>query len=130
MNEATCKAALCKLLRATLPGAVVYRHEDQFTAGIPDISVTWRGRTVWVEVKLDRPGRRAVVTAAQALALRQLEGMLVTYGIARDGSYWVRVQDGGFDCVYPYAQGARRNSFNHVAVVGRISDAVQRQRGA
>ena len=52
MNESQFKAAVCKSIRKQLPGAVVFRHEDRLTAGIPDISVTWHGRTVWLEAKI------------------------------------------------------------------------------
>jgi hypothetical protein len=31
--------------------ATVFKHADRFTVGIPDISITTRGRTVWVELK-------------------------------------------------------------------------------
>lgn len=55
MNEATLKTALVKKLREGLAGAVVIRHEDIRTAGIPDLSVTWRGNTWWVEVKYANP---------------------------------------------------------------------------
>lgn len=34
------------------PGAVVYKHADRWTAGIPDRSVTWRGYDSWLEFKL------------------------------------------------------------------------------
>lgn len=54
-SESKLKHELCNLLKQALPGSVVFRHEDQFTAGIPDISVTWGGITVWIEVKLAKP---------------------------------------------------------------------------
>lgn len=38
-------------LRSAMPGAVVIRHEDKFTKGIPDASITAGGRTVWLEFK-------------------------------------------------------------------------------
>ena len=88
MNEATCKAALCRLLRESVVprGGVVYRHEDTFTGGIPDISVNLGGRTLWVEVKLDKPGRPGRVTALQEAALLSLQGVLLRYQLSKDGS--------------------------------------------
>lgn len=56
MNEATVKAGFVALVRGELPTAVVYRHEDRFSAGVPDISVSWNGRTSWWEVKWAHPG--------------------------------------------------------------------------
>ena len=94
MNEATCKAALCKELRARLDPARsrVYRHEDQFTAGIPDISITANERTVWVEVKLNRPGRRGKVTELQRAALLALGGLLLTFEEGKDGTFSARLE--------------------------------------
>lgn len=91
MNEATCKAAVAKLLRADLNprGGAVYRHEDTFTGGIPDLSASLEGRTVWAEFKLDRPGRRSHVTALQADALTRLRGLEVHYAVDRSG--WLSV---------------------------------------
>ena len=51
VNEATLKQELVLAFKKSLPGAVVFRHEDKFRAGIPDISVTWNRMTTWLEVK-------------------------------------------------------------------------------
>jgi hypothetical protein len=92
MSEATHKAALCKVLRSAMKnGGRVYRHEDQFTGGIPDISISFEGRTAWVEVKLDRPGRKSKVSALQLAALRDLHGYLLTF-IERKGDLTAVVQ--------------------------------------
>lgn len=71
MNEATLKQALCQDLR-TLTKSVVLRHEDVFRAGNPDISVTWSGLTVWLEVKYDTKTRRMESRGIQNLTCRQL----------------------------------------------------------
>lgn len=55
MTETQLKARLIRTLRASLNNAVIFRHEDQFTSGIPDISITWKGYTTWLEVKLAKP---------------------------------------------------------------------------
>lgn len=72
MNEADLKRRLKKAIEATMRGAVVFRHEDTFTAGIPDLSVTWGGVTSWWEVKYARIGRVAHPTKLQAYTLDQL----------------------------------------------------------
>jgi|TARA_R110000824_G_scaffold53800_1_gene148596 hypothetical protein len=54
-NEARLKSALMKEMRKQLSGAVLLRHEDQYTSGIPDISTTFNGYTVWWEVKHAKP---------------------------------------------------------------------------
>lgn len=54
MTEATLTRELLKVLERKLPGAVVIKHADRFTAGIPDASLTWAGTTSWLEVKYVR----------------------------------------------------------------------------
>lgn len=54
-HESDYKAALMRELRSS-PGCVALRHEDRFTSGIPDISVTRGGRTSWWECKHANPG--------------------------------------------------------------------------
>jgi hypothetical protein len=93
MNEATVKRSLVRVLRERVDarGGVVYRHEDIFTGGIPDVSVSLNGGTVWAEVKLDRPGRRSKVTALQRDALRRLRGYLLVYRVGPKGTLCVSV---------------------------------------
>lgn len=55
MNEASIKAKIVAHLKKEIPMACVLRHEDAFTAGIPDISINFRG-TYWLEVKYLRAG--------------------------------------------------------------------------
>ena len=54
-RESELKAALMRELRAQLPGYVHLRHEDRFTSGHPDISITGCGRTTWLEAKHATP---------------------------------------------------------------------------
>ncbi len=54
VTEATVVRDIVKGLRSRLPGAVVFKHADISTAGIPDISISYRNHTTWVEVKLLR----------------------------------------------------------------------------
>lgn len=42
-------------LKTQLPQAVALRHEDLYTAGIPDLSVTLAGRSSWWEIKYADP---------------------------------------------------------------------------
>jgi hypothetical protein len=53
--ESEPKGKLTGQLRAAIHGAVVIRHEDSATAGIPDLSCTYRRRTTWWEIKLAKP---------------------------------------------------------------------------
>lgn len=70
VNEASLKGDLVRELRASLPGAVVLRHEDKITSGIPDISVTLGRVTTWLEVKLAAPSFSS--KGIQALTCRRL----------------------------------------------------------
>lgn len=72
MNEAYLKKRFKEALRTVMPGCVVIRHEDKFSAGIPDLSVAWNGTVSWIEVKYSRAGRLSRPTALQAEALKQL----------------------------------------------------------
>ena len=38
-------------IKRALPEAVALRHEDLYTRGIPDLTVTLAGRTTWWEIK-------------------------------------------------------------------------------
>jgi len=51
MTESDLTKRFIEALRRTMPGAVVFKHADAWTAGIPDLTVSWRGVTTWVEVK-------------------------------------------------------------------------------
>lgn len=51
MTEKPLKAKLVSRMRDRQPANVVFRHEDLYAAGIPDISVTGWRNTLWIEVK-------------------------------------------------------------------------------
>lgn len=51
MNEGKFTAKLLKHLRQAMPEAVIFKHADKYTAGIPDFSITLDGITTWWEVK-------------------------------------------------------------------------------
>jgi hypothetical protein len=53
MTEATVRASLVKRLRQ-YKDWIVLRHEDHYTSGIPDISVTGNKITSWWETKYQR----------------------------------------------------------------------------
>ena len=65
MTEATLTRELLGVLERKLSGAVVIKHADRFTIGIPDASVTWAGTTSWLEVKLVRRRPRATLPKSQ-----------------------------------------------------------------
>jgi hypothetical protein len=54
MTESAFTRKLLKDLRARLVprGAVLYKHNDFYTAGVPDFTITIGGRTTWWEIKV------------------------------------------------------------------------------
>lgn len=51
MTEATITAELMNFMKNQERGVVI-KHADKSTIGIPDISITGGGQTIWLEVKL------------------------------------------------------------------------------
>ena len=51
MKENILTQQLIIKLRRDLGTAVVIKHSDKITSGIPDMSVTHLGRTIWFEIK-------------------------------------------------------------------------------
>lgn len=57
MNERDITTALTKSLKSELKGAKIIKHSDRATSSIPDMTVSWRGNTYWLEIKFRRPGK-------------------------------------------------------------------------
>jgi hypothetical protein len=63
MTESEQTRQLIKEIRNLLPKAVVTKHTDSMTGGLPDFSVTYSGSTVWVEAKALALNQRSLVSA-------------------------------------------------------------------
>jgi len=72
MTEKELKAQFVAKARKRFRGAVVLRHEDLFTAGIPDISITYHGITMWLEVKYKRFNKQMKMRLVQKLTCQNL----------------------------------------------------------
>lgn len=74
MTERQIAEKLLVRLRASLPGAVVLKHSDVGTKGIPDVQVAWADRTSWLELKILKRGRtlKGINKAEQLLLCHQL----------------------------------------------------------
>jgi len=127
VNEATLKGALCRKLRADpdLAGCEVIRHEEQYASGVPDISVTHQRRTVWAEVKLNRPRRIARVTPLQQQYLRSLDALLIVYAVDEAGEWSTEVIRSGQRLVL--LNGERHPP--HGFVVGSIKTLLREYQG-
>lgn len=95
MTEATLKSALVKELRTSCPFAVVLRHEDKITSGIPDMSFTDGGSTSWWEAKLANPGFKS--KGIQELMMLRLgrrgKAFYIIWDIPRDFTFIVQPPD-------------------------------------
>ena len=49
MTETQLKVKVQKYLKSI--GAFYFKHSDRFSAGVPDLSVVYNGRTIWIELK-------------------------------------------------------------------------------
>lgn len=69
MTEAILKSGLVKSLKRLNPDAVILRHEDKITHGIPDLTFTLKG-TSWWEGKYANPSFKS--KGIQALTMKRL----------------------------------------------------------
>ena len=109
MTEATLTRELLRVLERKLSGAVVIKHADRFTVGIPDASVTWAGTTSWLEVKLIRRRRRATLPRSQFPMIQ----LLTMDRLAAAGS-----------ALYLIYFGRRLTLWHPRAVLGSVRDGV------
>lgn len=74
-SETDLVQALVPALEFVLPKSIVFKHKDGATAGIPDISISWK-RTQWLEVKATEKADRIEhhkYWGLQLLTCRRLE---------------------------------------------------------
>jgi hypothetical protein len=120
MKESTLVTQLKKALMTGLPGAVVFKHHDAITAGIPDLSVTWRGSTTWLEVKYNTTRIRPLQHNTLLRLERQGRAFYVIYRPARPAIMGPCVQlilpseFGNFPKGYATLTAEQ---FNHAAIV-------------
>jgi len=83
MTESFFTRKLLKALRShpALLDAVIWKHNDASTGGIPDFSVSWGRVTLWFEVKLGRN----IPTKLQRWALGKLRDGGILISVSRDG---------------------------------------------
>jgi len=91
MTEASLKSALVKALRLRYPNAVVLRHEDKITHGIPDISFTLNGRTSWWEGKFANPGfdTKGIQTLTMMRLAKQGRAYYIVWDKREDTTFFV-----------------------------------------
>lgn len=81
MNESQYAKEFMNEVRAIFgkdPSLVVFRHVEQFQAGVPDYSMSMDGKTLWIEFKLvDKEGDKARYSPAQEDVLERLINSIV-----------------------------------------------------
>ena len=88
-----------KLLRALkqhamLKSAVIWKHANPFTRGVPDFSISIGARTIWVEVKMQK-GKLAPIQKFYLERLRKGAMLVVAMNDGRDA--WVEDRIVSFD---------------------------------
>jgi len=72
-TEAELQQKLLERLDVRLPDAVVFKHADTLTSGIPDVSMTFNGYTSWWELKRSRTPKAPISgTELQRQNMRRL----------------------------------------------------------
>jgi hypothetical protein len=116
MTEATLKRAFVQVLKAIMPGCVVYRHEDKFRGGVPDISLTYAGVTSWIEVKYSRPGRTSRPSPLQRLELTRLRDAGAPTFLLEYTDAWVHLYPWGSGvCMEPHTWERKGGGHEQVA---------------
>ena len=77
LSESTFTQRLLRSMRIRMPFAVVLKHNDAVTGGIPDFSVPLNGKTSWFEVKL--MSNRLMFRPLQLAMLQRMRGDYVIW---------------------------------------------------
>jgi hypothetical protein len=92
VTEATVSRQLIRHLHTELPDALPLRHEDKFTKGVPDLSISLAGHTSFWELKYADPDIQS--SKLQRYMCQQLDtrGFFCRYVIFRRGHahHWPR----------------------------------------
>jgi hypothetical protein len=119
-------------LQTDLPDALPLRHEDLFTKGIPDLSISYAGHTSWWEVKYADPYCKT--TKIQRYMCEQLNtrGFFCRYLIFRRGQAdkWPRqirvVQPQDFTHWRKLGRTISTGAFDYGALVRSIQEVHER----
>ena len=83
VTEVTVRRDLKKALQARLPNAMILRHEDLYTSGIPDLSVRYAGQTSWWEGKYADPHCKTTRIQQHTCTQLNLQGFYCGYIVFR-----------------------------------------------
>lgn len=77
MTEAKLSSEVLRRVRHLLPEGVCFKHSDNYTAGMPDFSISIHGATAWFESKLS--SNRRWYEPIQLELLKRLHGYYLIY---------------------------------------------------
>ena len=135
ISETTLRAALRDKLAEVLPNAVVLIHEEDVTkgaeAGVPDMSVTHGGKTLWIECKygtMRRPWKSRDIQ--QRTAIRLARHGLCFYLLWEQGDGDRRTVVVHPKYLYHATEhGMIADGFNHQFVANLIRGMLQPEKG-
>jgi hypothetical protein len=79
MTESQMTRKLIASLKRMHPQAVIIKHSDRFTSGVPDLSITKDGVTTWIECKKLTPDFLANLDLLQLNTMLKLERQGTAY---------------------------------------------------
>lgn len=129
-TESQLKSELGEAIKKLESRAVWLRHEDKISAGIPDISITTAGRTLWVEAKRSDMDGRWKTRGIQHLTCKRLADVGLCYYVI------YRYDLDCVDVVLPYSiqppgsyraeeRRARVQGFDQMEVAKRLLEVIR-----
>lgn len=114
MTESPLTQKFRKKATRRLPRAVIIKHADNYTAGVPDMTLTLNGRTSWLEFKHVTKRGQIVSKGIQNLTAQKLalEGTCwyIVYESVVEGQFWYIVEPSK---VFEYDTKATASGPNH-----------------
>lgn len=86
-TESELTRAFCKEIKHQADGCRILSHADRFNLGVPDRSITWWGKTVWVEAKRVVKGQTILKRINDSPAQRDVIKDLALQGARHDVVY-------------------------------------------
>lgn len=126
VTEVTVRRDLMKAFRQHLPEALTLRHEDLYTAGIPDLSVSHAGKTSWWEIKYADPYCKTTRIQQHTCTQLDTQGFCCRYLVFRRGhnGKWPRqirvLAPEDFHCWRHLGIVVSTGAFDYVALVDYI----------
>lgn len=123
MKESVLYKKIREACELAMPGCVIFKVFDNTTDGIPDMAVTWGGRTVWLEVKYADPEYEE--TELQRLVMSRLSRTGMAYYVVFKFEDGAAVQDTTRVLSGKGEQIVMRERFSHHFVAEFLREAIR-----